>query len=286
MARDRANIRLDMWADQDWRDLPQGAQHLYLLLLSHPTLSYAGVADWKPGRLAAMTAGKTAEDVRADADILQAARFVLVDDESEEILIRSFVKHDGLMKQPRLVVSMTNAYAAVASRAIREVVAFEIQKLRDREPELKAWEVKQVETILKARGTDLEAFTQGATPPFTPDLTPGFTPNVDQAQGLRTSTATATSTEASLLTPGESKSRETKLPADWVPTKVHVDKAREKGLDVLDQAETFRLHAEAHDRRAASWNAAFTMWLKKANPAPTVRASNADAWMQPQAVSR
>lgn len=29
VARDRANIRLDMWADQDWRDLSVGAQLLW-----------------------------------------------------------------------------------------------------------------------------------------------------------------------------------------------------------------------------------------------------------------
>lgn len=61
-----------------------------------------------------------------------------------------------------------------------------------------------------------------------------------------------------------SRRRETRLPDDWAPTAAHYGKAREKGLDVASQAENFRLHAQTHDRRAVNWNAAFTMWLKKA----------------------
>ena len=55
MARDRASIRIDLWADEDWRKLSLGAQHLYMLILSHSTLNYAGVADWRAGRLSALT---------------------------------------------------------------------------------------------------------------------------------------------------------------------------------------------------------------------------------------
>lgn len=57
------------------------------------------------------------------------------------------------------------------------------------------------------------------------------------------------------------------LPQTWKPTAEHETRAREGQLDLKSEAENFRLHAEAHDRRAANWNAAFTMWLKKARPA-------------------
>jgi len=193
MARDRANIRIDIWADQEWRDLSVGAQHLYLLLLSHPTLSYAGVADWKPGRLAAMSDGTTREQIIEAAAELQKNLFIVVDEESEEVLIRSFIKHDGLIKQPKLVVSMMNAYAAIASRLIREVLAFEVQKLRKAEPTLKIWEAKQAQTLLRAKGTDIRLCPE-LTPNGGQGFTPAFTPNADQSQGLPTSTTTSTAT--------------------------------------------------------------------------------------------
>jgi hypothetical protein len=279
MARDRASIRLDMWADQDWREVSEGAQHLYMLLMSHPTLSYAGVADWKPGRIAAMTHGKSVEAVIADAHELRAKFFILTDLESEEVLVRSFIKHDGILKQPKLTVSMTNAYAAVASKEIREVIAFEIQKLHDRQPELNAWNVKQVETLLRAKGSDIRDLPLGFTPAFTPPVTPVVTPNDGQAQGLPTATSTATAT-ASPQGESEAPLRETRIPADWAPTASHFQTAKTLGVDIVAQADAFRLHAETHDRHAARWNSAFTTWLKKSKPSTPIAKKKVD-WMNP-----
>jgi len=209
MAREHAKIRLDIWADGEWRDLDVECQHLYLLLLSHPTLSYVGVADWRPGRIAQLAKGLTPERVRETAARLEALRFILTDDESEEVLIRSFVKHDGLLKQPKMAVSMANAFGATASNPIREVIAFEVQKLRERDPELAAWRVKQVQTVLDAKGSSIETFTL----PFTPGFTPEVTPNATRPQGLRTTTATATATKKS-----ESASRGSRVPDPFVIT--------------------------------------------------------------------
>lgn len=268
MARDRASIRLNMWADDDWRALTADAQWLYMLLLSHPTLSYAGVAEWRPGRLAAMAKGRTTDDVMHAAGELSDRLFVVVDESTEEVLIRSFVKHDGLMKQPKLVVSMVNAYAAIASKRLREVLAFEVQKLRDREPDLNAWSVSQVQTILKADSVDVHTFTPGFTPgltlDLTPDVTPGFTPNGGHGLGLPTTTATSTATSSTQT--GEAKLKETRLPKDWTPTAAHFELAKERRVDIQAEVDAFRLHAETHDRHAARWNAAFTTWLKKAKP--------------------
>jgi hypothetical protein len=266
MARDRASIRLDMWADADWRALSVPAQRLYMLILSHPTLSYAGVADWRPGRIAQLSAGTTTEDINTAASELEAAGFILRDVGTEEVLIRSFVKHDGLMKQPKLVVSMTTAFAAIASSMLREVVAFEVQKLHardmDRDPDKRLkWDVRQVQTVLAAKGSPIATFTHGVTH----GLTPAVTPNGGQSQGLRTTTATATATEAS-LPDGEAKLKETRLPKDWAPTAAHLELARERRIDITAEVTAFRLHAETHDRHAARWNAAFTTWLKKAKP--------------------
>src|SRR5690606_7289371 len=63
VARDHARIRLDIWADDDFGSLTSSAQWLYLHLLSSPTLSFAGVADWRPARIAGRTAELTADDV-------------------------------------------------------------------------------------------------------------------------------------------------------------------------------------------------------------------------------
>ena len=67
------------------------------------------------------------------------------------------------------------------------------------------------------------------------------------------------------------------LPDSWKPTEAHEEKAREKNLDVNLQAETFRNHALANDRRARNWNAAFSNWLIKANTGVPAQAKNVPA---------
>lgn len=56
------------------------------------------------------------------------------------------------------------------------------------------------------------------------------------------------------------------LPADWKPTDEHRSFALERGVDVEHEADSFRAHAEANDRRVVVWNAAFRQWLIKARP--------------------
>lgn len=158
MPRDRANIRIDMWNDDDWRGLTGNAQGLYQKLLTHPTLTYCGVADWRPGRLARLTKGMTAQDIIDGAKELQTAAFAYVDEETEEIFLRSFVRHDGLLKHPRLSISMANDFAAVASPKVRGFFVWELKKMHAEQPDLKLWSDRRLQTILKGRSEDMKEF--------------------------------------------------------------------------------------------------------------------------------
>ncbi|MDJ1370658.1 hypothetical protein [Gulosibacter molinativorax] len=269
MARDRANIFTDIWADQDWRELSVTAQHLYLLMLTHGTLNYAGVMDWHPGRLAAMSDGRAAADVERDGAELEAGGFVLIDTDTGEGLVRSFLKHDGVLKQPKIVVSMTNAFASVASKKIRQVIAFEVQKLQVQQPELRAWEVKQVRTILEFAAASIHEVTPGLALAVTPGFTPGVTPNGDQAQGLPTTTATTTATSISNEIdigepPKQKRKPEHPIPADWSPNESAVLFAQQNGLDLRHEAGQFVAHAHSKERRLRNWDAGFRTWLGNA----------------------
>lgn len=61
-----------------------------------------------------------------------------------------------------------------------------------------------------------------------------------------------------------SGSKKARLPEDWSPTESHRAKAKELSVSVTEQAERFRLHAKANDRRQVDWDSAFHMWLRKA----------------------
>lgn len=59
---------------------------------------------------------------------------------------------------------------------------------------------------------------------------------------------------------------ETPIPDDWKPTEAHRRLADERGVSLQYEAEQFRLHALAHDRRLVRWDAGFSQWLRKAQP--------------------
>lgn len=283
MARDRANIRTDMIGDDHYRELTRDEQWLYKLLLIHPTLSYAGVAEWRPGRIAATAADTTADDIRRIGAGLQAKYFVYVDEETEEVFIRSFVKHDGLLKQYRLPISMANDYAGIASQPIREFFVYELQKYQKEDPDLKCWEMDRVKSLLERSSRNMKEQSYGDALPIT--FAEGYAEpyakgyGIDPKEGYGLATATATTTATKDLFPAfentsptekeEKKPRKkpaTTIPDSWAPTEEHAKRARAKNLKVEELAEHFRLHAETHDRRAANWNSAFTMWISKAEP--------------------
>jgi len=54
------------------------------------------------------------------------------------------------------------------------------------------------------------------------------------------------------------------LPDGWEPTDGHTQYATEHRLNLTREAQRFRDHAQANDRRARDWDAAFRMWLSKA----------------------
>lgn len=131
MKNDHARIRRDIWADNDWRALTSSAQWLYIHLLTNRTLTFVGIADWRPNRIAALTADLSASDVNTFAGELVRERFILPDLDTEEVLIRSWVKHDGLLKSPNMTKALIKAHEATASNVLRAVVIGQLQGLAE-----------------------------------------------------------------------------------------------------------------------------------------------------------
>lgn len=154
MARDHARVNIAIWGSNEFRALSPAAQHLYFVLVTSSTLNYAGVADWRPKRLAALSGSWTAEDVDRAAHELSAARVVIIDDDTEEVMVRTWMKHDGLIDQPRMAVSVANAYAGISSLMIRGVIVHELLKLKAQKPELKGWGKEKLLEVLEEPEVD------------------------------------------------------------------------------------------------------------------------------------
>lgn len=149
MPRNYGQLHHVLWNDADFRSLTVPAQHLYMLLISDPRLNYCGVTSWHAGRIAARSAENGARDTFLAASELCEKRFLVIDESTEEVLLRSFVRRDEFMKNPRLAVSMTKDFGTVASNMIRAVIVDELKRLKRESPELGAWEKPQVASLLR-----------------------------------------------------------------------------------------------------------------------------------------
>lgn len=176
--RSYAQLNIAIWNDEEFRGLSPAAQHLYFLLLSHPTLSYCGVGDWRPARIARMATGWTAADVQRAGGELVAGLFIVVDEDTEEFLVRTFVKNDPLMRQRNLGVSMARAFSVVASEGIRGVVVHELRRLREVQPGLKGFESEEVASVLSKSPIDPSVYPCG-NPYVDPSVKGSIDPYVD-----------------------------------------------------------------------------------------------------------
>ncbi|WP_052071046.1 hypothetical protein [Rhodococcoides fascians] len=137
--REYARTNTDIWNDDDFRALPPPAQHLYFVLSTDPTMTACGVADWRPARIAAKSEGWTPTAVYSAAMTLAERQFIVIDEATEEVLLRSYVKHDGTLKVPNSAAAMCTAMAAVASKILRGVMVHELRRLKQKSPKLAGW---------------------------------------------------------------------------------------------------------------------------------------------------
>lgn len=270
MARDRANINTGIWNDADHRSLSLEAQHLYYLLMTHPTLTYVGVADWRPARLTPYAANLTLEGIEQAAAELVDGHYIIIDEDTEEVLVRSFVKHDGVLKHPKLKVSMAKAYTATASNLLRGIIVHELLKQRDEHPEYPCWGDKRVADVLTQPSVNPKRL---APPKDEPSLgvshevsqTPSL--EVSPSQALPTSTATATSSNEERDPPPTEATptpkRKHQLPNTWAPNEAHIIKAREQRIDLQVETEKFISYCRANGKKYVDFDQAFHLWLNK-----------------------
>lgn len=132
MARDEARIFASIWKDEDFRKLPPTAQRLYFFLISQPDLSYCGVIPLRVGKWARSAAGLTTTDVLMDLKVLAESAprpFIILDEETEEVFVRSLIRNDGIWKQPNLMKAARQAAKLIESPRIREALVEELKRI-------------------------------------------------------------------------------------------------------------------------------------------------------------
>lgn len=134
-----------IWSDPEFTALDPHAQQLYCMLISHTTRNHAGVLPMVTRRWTRASAGVSIADVEAALGRLAAARFVVADRETDEVLVRTYVAHDASYKTPNSRKSLQDAARGVESDLVRVALSIELTKIDH--PEVQALGNELVEGI-------------------------------------------------------------------------------------------------------------------------------------------
>lgn len=139
MARDHARIQVAVWDDADWLKLDSSAQHLYWMLTSHKDLTYCGVLPYLPGRWTKLADGLTVPKIKASVRMLERAKYVVIDRDMSELLVRSYIRHDKVLARRNMGNACARALSKVHSQAVRDAIFHELARLLVEQPHADGW---------------------------------------------------------------------------------------------------------------------------------------------------
>jgi hypothetical protein len=129
MARSHGRILTSIWDDVDFLNLDPLPQRMFLFLVSQQDLEHSGVIPLRERRWARGAAGIKPGMVADDLKVLAKENFIVVDEETEELLVRSLIRRDGVWKQPNVFKSAADHIRGVKSHAIKSALYAELARL-------------------------------------------------------------------------------------------------------------------------------------------------------------
>lgn len=130
-----ARVFSTIWSDDDFKAIDGAAQRLYLLLISQPDISHAGVVPLTERRWARLAADTTPVDISAALARLAEHRFVVIDDATEELWVRSYIRHDRQYVSPNGRTAVHRACSEVLSPELRQLIGAALSALLEAPPE-------------------------------------------------------------------------------------------------------------------------------------------------------
>ncbi len=129
MAREYGKVLMSAWNDRDFTNLSRRAQGTYFFLCSQSDLNRAGVVTMALNRWASRCGENDRNVILEDLGELARARFIAVDEDEEEILVRSFIRNDEGWKSPNVMVAVASAARQISSETHRAVIADELARI-------------------------------------------------------------------------------------------------------------------------------------------------------------
>lgn len=120
MARSYGALKVAVWEPTSgFRNLTQLAQWAYVLLISQPQINNLGVLPFTPEKWVRFAFGMRHETLDEALTELDELRYIVVDRETGELLVRTFIKHDKVWQQPSLATNARKLIREVESDRIR-----------------------------------------------------------------------------------------------------------------------------------------------------------------------
>lgn len=157
--RQYALIHRAILDDPSWRCLTRSQQNLYLLLLLKLSTNLCGIVDWRPKKLAVNASDMTVETIEADAVVLEKKLYIVRDEDTDEVLIRSFLRNDAPLKSSKTAIAVRSSYTDTASSKLRGVIVFELQRLYKEQRDWQGWD--QVKDLLDLPSIDPRRIVSG-----------------------------------------------------------------------------------------------------------------------------
>lgn len=157
--RQYALIHRAILDDPSWRCLTRSQQNLYLLLLLKLSTNLCGIVDWRPKKLAVNASDMTVETIEADAVVLEKKLYIVRDEDTDEVLIRSFLRNDAPLKSSKTAIAVRSSYTDTASSKLRGVIVFELQRLYREQRDWQGWD--QVRDLLDLPSIDPRRIVSG-----------------------------------------------------------------------------------------------------------------------------
>lgn len=278
MARNEARIAVSIWSDQDFLALSPTAQRMFMFLTSQPDLAHDGVIALRPRRWSKAAAGLTVEQIEADLAALSTARFVVVDEDTEELLVRSFIRRDEVYRQPNILRSAARHLATVSSAAIHSAVATELMRIQTTAEDIPEGSKGVLADLIATLG---EPLPEPSREPFAEDL--HGTSAQCQGEGGVVTAVSRDAPPSLLPNPGSplrgaaarrsregARKRATRIPDDFAITDEMVAWGREHHPGVNGGYETRKFidywrAKSGRDATKHDWIGTWRNWIRKAD---------------------
>jgi hypothetical protein len=132
MPRSYARLVTSVWDDVDgnvWLELTSKAKYLYFLLTTQSEISACGRLRLTVRSWATMSPDTDSAFVAAALRELVEKRIVLADKDTEEILVRAFVKDDGGFNNRKRIPVIRDAVREIRSRELRAAAIVELERV-------------------------------------------------------------------------------------------------------------------------------------------------------------